>query len=104
MVMTLPKPSSPAHVRAYRGAEAFNIGGPSVSTQDVIAAIEKAEPSAKGQITFDDIPLPFPEEVDHSALEKVIGKLPFTSLERGVSETITIFRKALKQSMIHPSR
>ncbi len=87
-----------------KGSEVFNIGGPSVSTPRVIAAIEKALPASKGTITFDDIPLPFPEEVDHSALEKVIGKLPFTPLDQGVAETISIFQKALKENLIQPPK
>ncbi len=87
---------------SYRGAEAINIGGPSVSTLDVITAIEKAKPSARGNITFDDIPLPFPEEVDNSALEEIIGALTLTPLEKGVVETIAIFQKALKDGRIQP--
>jgi len=84
----------------FEGAEVFNVGGPSVSTAEVIAAIEKIEPAARGKITFDDIPLPFPEEVDSSTLEKVIGPLPYTPLEQGVAETMDIFRKALENGKI----
>lgn len=87
-----------------QGSEVFNIGGPSVSTPQVIAAIEKALPSSKGTLTFDDIPLPFPEEADHSALEKVIGKLPCTSLDQGVAETISIFQRTLKENLIQPPK
>jgi UDP-glucuronate 4-epimerase len=86
----------------FKGSEIFNLGGSSVSTRQVIDAIEKALPSCRGTITFDDIPLPFPEEVDHSALEKVVGKLPFTPLDQGVAETIAIFQKALKEKLIQP--
>jgi len=86
----------------FNGAEVFNIGGPSVSTTQVIDAIEKVEPASHGKITFDDVPLPFPEEVDSSALEKVIGSLPYTPLEQGVAETMGIFRKALKDGRIKP--
>lgn len=84
------------------GCEVFNLGGPSVSTRQVIDAIEKALPTSKGTISFDDTPLPFPAEVDHSALEKRIGKLPFTPLDQGVAETIAIFQKALKDHLIQP--
>jgi UDP-glucuronate 4-epimerase len=84
----------------YRCAVTFNIGGSSVSTEEVIAAIEINEPSVKGRITFDPTPLPFPAEVDNSALEKVIGKISFTPLNKGVAETITIFKEALKKQLI----
>jgi UDP-glucuronate 4-epimerase len=83
-----------------KGAEVFNIGGESVSTQEVISAIEMAEPSARGRITFDDIPLPFPPEVENSALESAIGRIEFTPLNLGVRETLEIFRDALAESII----
>ena len=82
------------------GAQVFNIGGDSVSTKEVIAAIEQAEPGARGRITFDDIPLPFPPEVDNRALVKAIGPLAFTSLADGVAETLSIFRHALAEGKI----
>lgn len=82
------------------GAQVFNIGGKSVSTAEVITAIEQAEPSARGRITFDDIPLPFPPEVDHTALAAAVGPLTFTPLADGVAETLSIFRRALAKGRI----
>jgi len=66
----------------------------------VIAAIERAEPSARGRITFEDVPLPFPAEVDNTALVAAIGPLHFTPLEEGVSQTLEIFRRALAEGKI----
>jgi hypothetical protein len=66
-----------------------------VSSAEVIDAIEHVEPSARGQISFEDISLPFPEEVDNRDLINAIGKLSFTPLRDGVAETMEIFRKAL---------
>ncbi len=86
----------------FHGAEAFNLGGASVSTPEVIAAIEKVESSSRGGITFDDIPLPFPQEVDNSALVAAIGPIKFTPLEQGVAETLDIFRCALAHGRIKP--
>jgi UDP-glucuronate 4-epimerase len=91
-------------IRAARaglaGARVFNIGGESVSTPDIIAAIEKAEPSARGRISFDDVPLPFPPEVDNCALLEAFGPLVFTSLDKGVAETLEFFRRALVNGKI----
>ena len=84
----------------FQGAEVFNLGGDSVSTTEVIAAIELAEPTARGRITFDDVPLPFPPEVDNTALTNAIGSLHFTSLNNGVAETIEIFSRALAEGKI----
>jgi nucleoside-diphosphate-sugar epimerase len=59
--------------------------------RDVVAAIERVVPEA--QIRFDDVPLPFPEELESGALERAIGELPATPLEQGVRETIEHFRR-----------
>ena len=66
----------------------------------MIAAIEQAEPATRGRITFDDIPLPFPPEVDNRALIEAIGPLAFTPLADGVAETLSIFRRALAEGKI----
>jgi UDP-glucuronate 4-epimerase len=84
----------------FQGAEAFNLGGPSVSTAQVIAAIEACEPEMRGKITYKDIPLPFPQEVDHSALVRLLGDLPETPLEQGVSATLEIFHGALRSGCV----
>jgi UDP-glucuronate 4-epimerase len=84
----------------FHGAEVFNIGGESVSTAEVIASIEKAEPSCRGRLTFEDVPLPFPAEVDNAALAAAVGPLQFTSLDEGVAETLSIFRHALADGRI----
>ena len=79
----------------FQGAETFNIGGQSNSVAEVIAAIEKSAPEMQGKLTFNDVSLPFPEDVDNQSLAAVLGHLPFTPLEQGVAETIQIFRQAL---------
>ena len=81
-------------------AQVFNLGGDSVSTAEVITAIEQAEPSARGRISFDDVPLPFPPEADNTALTAAIGPLNFTSLGQGVTETMNLFRRALAEGKV----
>jgi nucleoside-diphosphate-sugar epimerase len=82
------------------GAPVFNLGGETVSTAEVIDEIVRVEPSASGQITFDDISLPFPPEVDNSNFIETIGQLDFTPLKKGVSETLEIFRRNLAEGKI----
>ncbi len=82
------------------GAEVYNIGGKSVSTRDVIEAIEKQVPASKGKLTYSDVPLPFPAEVDNSELEKILGSYPETPLDEGISEMINIFKTALQTNRI----
>jgi len=84
----------------FRGAEVFNIGGTSVTMEEVVEAIEGIVPSQKGTITFEDKALPFPEQMDNSRLVACLGPLHETSLEAGISETIAIFRDALEGGTI----
>ena len=80
----------------FQGAEAFNIGGASVSMEEIVETIEAILPSQKGTITFEDKSLPFPEEMDNSQLVACIGPLHETPLRDGISETIAIFKDALE--------
>ncbi len=82
------------------GAEVFNLGGETVGIADVIREIEAAEPSVRGKITYDDKPLPFPEEIDNAPLVALLGTLKITPLRGGVSETIAVFKKALGDGRI----
>lgn len=42
---------------------------------EVVAAIEAAAPEVAGRISFADAPLPFPAELEASALEAALGRL-----------------------------
>ena len=48
----------------HGGAAVFNLGGPSSHASDVVSAIEAAAPEVAGRITFEDVQLPFPEEME----------------------------------------
>ncbi len=88
-----------AFIRAARaaldGARVFNLRGSAVEMREIVGAIEAAEPAARGRITFDDKPLPFPEDLDDAALQAALGPLEATPLERGVRSTIALFKQAL---------
>ena len=89
---------------SFGGAEVFNLGGRTASTRDIIAEIEAAEPLCRGTITYDENPLPFPEEIDNAPLVAVLGHLNVTPLRESVRETIRIFKKALLDGRITPER
>jgi UDP-glucuronate 4-epimerase len=74
------------------GAEVFDVGGPAVHMSEVVAAIEAAAPEAAGTITYEDVPLPFPEELHAGGLEVAL-----TPLEQGVRETVDHFRRHLRE-------
>ena len=84
----------------YAGAEAFNIGGGLVSMSQIITEIERCLPARRGTITYEEAPLPFPEDMDNRALRRAIGPLPETPLAQGVEETIRIFRRALVEGKV----
>lgn len=84
----------------FRGADVFNLGGETVSMQEVVHAIENAVPQIKGKITFEDKLLPFPAEIDNSALVRLLGMFKVTPLSEGVQETIRIFKRALEEGKI----
>ena len=75
------------------GAQCYNLGGGTISMERIVAAIEAACPWAKGKITFVDKPLPFPRHNDTGELEKAVGKLNWTPLEEGISQSAEIFKK-----------
>jgi len=79
----------------FEGAEVFNLGGGTVSMEQIVAAIEKAVPEAKGQIKYVNQPLPFPRHRDTNELSKVIGPVCQTSLEDGIRISAEYFRSAL---------
>lgn len=85
------------------GAETYNIQGTIADMPTLIAAIEKAEPTAKGKITYENVSLPFADGQDGSELEKRLGKLPNTPLEMGVQRTISHFRAAIKDGRLPPT-
>jgi hypothetical protein len=51
----------------------------------------------RGQITFEEKPLPFPDEVDGAPLARVIGQLPITPLAEGVAWTVNRFRELVRE-------
>lgn len=86
------------------GAHVFNLRGSVAAMEAIVAAIEAAEPSAAGRITFAGSPLPFPEELADTGLRAALGDPPHTPLTEGVAETIAIFRQAFADGRIDPER
>ena len=67
------------------GAHAFSLGGPTTAIADFVAAVEAEIPGA--DITFDDAPLPFPDELPQPWFDS-----PLTPLEQGIHETAELLR------------
>ena len=71
-----------------RGAATFSLGGPATAIADFVAAVRHEIPGA--DIGFEDIPLPFPDELPQPWFD-----LPLTPLEQGVRETAGLLRAAV---------
>jgi nucleoside-diphosphate-sugar epimerase len=79
----------------FEGADVFNLRCSIAGMKEIVAAIETAERASRGQITFEDKVLPFPAEMDGSAIIAAFGSLPHTPLTEGVAATIAIFKDAI---------
>ena len=77
------------------GAPVYNLGGSTVSMEQIVAAIAEVAPGSAGRITFDPAPLPHPSSADDSALNQALGPVPYRSLVEGVADTVEVFRSAL---------
>jgi UDP-glucuronate 4-epimerase len=87
----------------FEGAAVFNLRGSVVEMEEIVAAIEAAEPAARGQISFSGPSLPFPAEYDDSGLRAALGPPPFTPLAEGVAQSVAIFKRALAAGRMDPA-
>ena len=78
----------------FVGQGCFNVPGVAAHMSELVAAIESIVPEARGTLTYDEAPLPFPEELAVGGLERAIGPLPVTPLADAVGATVAHFRSA----------
>jgi nucleoside-diphosphate-sugar epimerase len=71
---------------AREGAVVHDLGGPALHMRELVAAVEAAAPHAR--IEFDDVQLPFPEEIEGG-----YAGYRATPLADAVGETIAILRR-----------
>jgi nucleoside-diphosphate-sugar epimerase len=76
---------------ASDGAHVANFPGEPSTMEEVVAAIEAAAPDVAGRITWDEGQLPFPESLQGTLLERLIGPVPRTPLADGVRRTVEHF-------------
>jgi UDP-glucuronate 4-epimerase len=76
---------------ASDGAHVVNFPGIPSTIDEVVAAIEVAAPEVAGRITRGADPLPFPESLEATGLERLVGPLRRTPLLEGVRRTIEHF-------------
>jgi nucleoside-diphosphate-sugar epimerase len=83
-----------ASLAPIEGAEVHNIPGRKIAIADVVAAI------GAGGIGYDDVRLPFPEEVDGASFAARYTNYAETPLEEGVATTIERFRELLAEGRV----
>jgi UDP-glucuronate 4-epimerase len=81
------------------GARVFNLGGSPVAIADWIAAIEDIVPEARGLITAEPTPLPFPSDIEHTSLA-ALGAVPVTPYRDAIAETAEIYRRLLAEGRL----
>jgi UDP-glucuronate 4-epimerase len=86
------------------GAPVFNLGGTKASMAEVVSAIEAAAPGMAGKVTFEDTPLPFPEDMDGSPAEAALGPISWRPFAQGVNKTIDDFRAAIAAGRLDVER
>jgi nucleoside-diphosphate-sugar epimerase len=79
---------------------ALNLPGSESSLVEVAQAIRDFVPGA--EVTVDSTPLPFPEGVDPSSFNRVVGT-GLRPLEQGVADSIEHFRRLLAEGLIEAS-
>ena len=81
------------------GAHVFNLGGTVASMTELVATIESIVPEARGLVTFDPAPLPFPAEIDHDGLA-ALGPVPVTPLADGIAASAEIYRDLARRGRL----
>lgn len=81
------------------GARVFNLGGSPVAIADWICAIEEIVPEARGLITAEATPLPFPSDIEHTSLA-ALGAVPVTPYRDAIRETADIYRALLAEGRL----
>ena len=76
------------------GAIVANFPGVVATMPQIVKEIEAAAPTAQGLIDWADVALPFPAELEATALAATLGPLPTTPLAEGVAATVERFRRA----------
>lgn len=83
----------------YQGATACNLRNDVVDVGDFVEMVKARYPQA--QLTYNASNLlPFPYDLDDSGLRGILGKVPHTSLEDAIDESVTIFKHLLAENLI----
>lgn len=77
---------------ALDGARVYNLHGESVAIAEIPGLIGDVLPTAKGLVTVDPTPIPFPEALTDDGYQRELGPRPRTRFVDGLRETIEEFQ------------
>ena len=83
-----------ASLAGHAGAPVHNLRGQKASVEEIVAAI------GSDAIGYDDLRLPFPEEVDSASFDELLPGFTETPLDDGVRTTVERFRALLAAGKI----
>jgi UDP-glucuronate 4-epimerase len=90
-------------IRAARdsreGSECYDLGGPEVGTDELVACIEREVPQSAGKITYDSGEWA-KVEVSGRRLDAALGPTEWTPLDVAVRESLQIFRQAASRGVL----
>ena len=92
-----------ARASAAGGGETYDVPVQTASMDEVVAAIGEAS-GGSAQIDFAPVQLPFPSELDGSALYARAGPIRLRPLGEGIRETVEAFRSAAASGRIDVDR
>lgn len=69
------------------GARVHNVPGERLHMREVVAAIEEVLPEAAGLVTFDDVQLPFPDDIRADSFSD-LARIEWTPFVEGVRQTV----------------
>jgi UDP-glucuronate 4-epimerase len=95
-----------AFARAARaatdGAHVANFPGAAAEMSEVVDAIGAAVPEVAARITWQDVRLPFPETLEATLLERLVGPIEARPLAEGVRRTVDHFRRLRVETTLNP--
>jgi nucleoside-diphosphate-sugar epimerase len=78
------------------GARVYNLHGESVAIADIPGLVQAVLPRAKGLLTYDPTPIPFPEALADEGYQRDLGPKPRTAFGDGLRRTIEEFQALQK--------
>jgi UDP-glucuronate 4-epimerase len=84
----------------HEGASVHNLPGPTTSIAELVETIAAIAPASAGRIGFDDVTLPFPEELDGGSFTELVPDFGVTALADGVGQTIERFAALLARGLV----